>query len=128
MSSRIRDGMWYTLISSNFMHASLQHLAFNMLNLFFFGRQAEMILGLRRFLTFYLSSGIVSVAAQVAEILSRTLPISFIRFVVLACFGVCVCVCPLVSRLSLLLQNPRTPEGFLKGSLKGSLKGFLKGF
>ena len=29
--------------------------------------------------------------------------------------------------ISCLLQNPQTPEGFLKGSLKGSLKGVLKG-
>ena len=40
-------------------------------------------------------------------------------------------LCELGSRLSFLLQNPRTPEGFQKGYegfTKGSVKGSLKGF
>ncbi|MDE0806061.1 MAG: rhomboid family intramembrane serine protease [Longimicrobiales bacterium] len=41
-----------------FLHASVSHLFFNMLGLFFFGRRLEDRLGGKRFLRFYLLSGL----------------------------------------------------------------------
>jgi len=61
----VQKGRYETLLLANFMHGSLQHLAFNMLTLFFFGRQVELILGIRRFYTFYATAGVAAVAAQV---------------------------------------------------------------
>merc|ERR1712098_163129 len=57
----------YTLLSCTFMHADGHHLLFNMITLFFVGRQTEMIIGIRRFLVFYLGSGSLASAAQVAH-------------------------------------------------------------
>ena len=44
-----------------FMHADVRHLLFNMLSLFFFGPTVESILGSRKFLFFYLFSGLGAV-------------------------------------------------------------------
>mmetsp|Transcript_105937 Transcript_105937/g.326965 ORF Transcript_105937/g.326965 Transcript_105937/m.326965 type:complete len:266 (+) Transcript_105937:55-852(+) len=49
-----------------FMHRDGHHLLFNMVTLFFFGRQIEMLLGLRRFLLLYMASGTTAAASQVA--------------------------------------------------------------
>jgi membrane associated rhomboid family serine protease len=49
---------WYQFATSMFMHASLMHLLFNMLGLYFFGRMLENVWGARRFLIFYLVCGL----------------------------------------------------------------------
>jgi len=36
-----RDNQWYRFITSGFIHADIQHLAFNMFTLYFFGRSWE---------------------------------------------------------------------------------------
>ncbi len=48
----------WTIITYMFLHASLMHIAFNMLGLFFFGPRVEERLGSRSFLNLYLISGI----------------------------------------------------------------------
>ncbi|MBU4086063.1 MAG: rhomboid family intramembrane serine protease [Nanoarchaeota archaeon] len=48
----------WAVITSMFMHAGVMHLFFNMFSLWFVGRFAETIIGRRRFLWFYLASGI----------------------------------------------------------------------
>lgn len=48
----------YQLITYMFMHGGLTHLLFNMLALFMFGRVLESVWGTRRFLTFYMVTGI----------------------------------------------------------------------
>ncbi len=50
--------MVYQVVSHLFMHASFQHLFFNMLNLWMFGSVLEDIWGSKRFLNFYLVAGI----------------------------------------------------------------------
>ncbi len=50
----------WTLVTSMFMHAGFMHLFFNMLSLWFVGRFAENIIGRKRFLYFYLISGIIA--------------------------------------------------------------------
>jgi membrane associated rhomboid family serine protease len=48
----------WTIITYMFLHASVMHLAFNMLGLFFFGPRVEERLGSRSFLYLYMISGI----------------------------------------------------------------------
>ncbi len=48
----------WTLITSMFVHANLAHLLFNMISLFFVGSIVEKIIGKKRFIWFYLISGI----------------------------------------------------------------------
>jgi membrane associated rhomboid family serine protease len=50
----------WTLITSIFVHASFAHLFFNMISLFFLGNIVEKIIGKKRFVQFYLISGILS--------------------------------------------------------------------
>ena len=46
------------LISYMFVHADISHLFFNMFSLFMFGRTLEQVWGAKRFLTYYLVTGI----------------------------------------------------------------------
>jgi membrane associated rhomboid family serine protease len=55
-----------TLISSMFMHGSLMHLGGNMLYLWIFGDNLEHRYGGRRFLFFYLASGLAGTLAHIA--------------------------------------------------------------
>ena len=56
------DGDWYRLVTAMFLHASLLHLAFNMLALYWLGTIVEHALGTWRFLLVYLVSGIAGSA------------------------------------------------------------------
>jgi len=58
--------IYLTLVSSMFMHGDWLHLGFNMLYLWIFGDNIEHILGTRRFIWFYLLTGIIGGLAQVA--------------------------------------------------------------
>jgi membrane associated rhomboid family serine protease len=50
----------WTLVTSIFVHASFAHLFFNMISLFFLGTLVEKIIGKKRFVVFFLISGIVA--------------------------------------------------------------------
>lgn len=50
----------WTILTSMFMHASFTHLFFNMFSLFFIGSFLERIIGKKRFLWFYILSGIIA--------------------------------------------------------------------
>jgi membrane associated rhomboid family serine protease len=52
----VSEGEWYRLVTSGFLHASLIHIGFNMLILFFLGRLLEPALGTVRFLAVYFAS------------------------------------------------------------------------
>lgn len=61
-----RKRQYYRLLTYGFVHADMQHLLFNMLTLFFFGRFMEMVfqilqLGSVGYLLFYLSAVVVSI-------------------------------------------------------------------
>jgi membrane associated rhomboid family serine protease len=58
----VADGEWYRLITSAFLHASLIHLAFNMLMLWWFGQALETALGRGRFVVVYLVSALAGSA------------------------------------------------------------------
>jgi membrane associated rhomboid family serine protease len=55
----------WRFITLQFLHANIQHIAYNMIALFFFGPIVEQYLGSRRYLAFYLLSGIASGASCV---------------------------------------------------------------
>jgi membrane associated rhomboid family serine protease len=57
---------WQTVFTSMFMHASILHLAGNMVFLWIFGNNVEDSMGPFRFLGFYLLGGIAALALQVA--------------------------------------------------------------
>ena len=48
----------FQLVTYMFMHADFQHLFFNMFAVWMFGRTLEMVLGPKRFLTYYMVCGI----------------------------------------------------------------------
>lgn len=50
----------WTLVTSMFLHAGFAHLFFNMFSLYFIGNFIEKIVGRKRFLYFYLASGIIA--------------------------------------------------------------------
>ena len=56
------DGEWYRLVTAMFLHASLLHLVFNMLALYWLGTVVEQALGTPRFLLLYFVSGIAGSA------------------------------------------------------------------
>jgi membrane associated rhomboid family serine protease len=57
---------WGTVFTSMFMHASILHLAGNMLFLWIFGNNVEDSMGPVRFLLFYVAGGLAALALQVA--------------------------------------------------------------
>jgi rhomboid family protein len=57
---------WETVFTSMFMHASILHIAGNMLFLWIFGNNVEESMGSLRFVCFYLLGGIAALALQVA--------------------------------------------------------------
>ena len=59
--------VWFTPISSLFVHGSLLHLACNLLYLWVFGAEIEDWLGGLRFLGFYLVCGLAASAFQIAS-------------------------------------------------------------
>jgi membrane associated rhomboid family serine protease len=62
---------WYeSAFTSMFMHASWQHILFNMLFLWIFGNNVEDALGKVRFLLWYIAAGLAASAAQTAVTLA----------------------------------------------------------
>jgi membrane associated rhomboid family serine protease len=58
----VADGQWWRLITAAFLHASLIHIGFNMLALWWFGTPVEQYLGRARFIGLYLASGLAGSA------------------------------------------------------------------
>lgn len=50
----------WTFLTSMFMHANIPHIALNMISLFFIGNLVERLIGRKRFLAFYILSGLVA--------------------------------------------------------------------
>ena len=59
------QGEWYRLITAAFLHASLIHLVFNMLVLWFIGAPVEQAIGRGRFLAIYIVSGLAGSAGAI---------------------------------------------------------------
>jgi len=58
----VADGDWWRLITAAFLHASLLHIAFNMLALWWIGGPLEQAIGPWRFLAIYAVSGLAGSA------------------------------------------------------------------
>jgi len=58
--------VWFTLLTSVFMHGGLAHLAGNMLYLWIFGDNVEEVLGHVRYLLVYLACGLAASLAHIA--------------------------------------------------------------
>jgi membrane associated rhomboid family serine protease len=58
----VADGEWWRLITATFLHASLIHLALNMLFLWWIGAPVEEAIGRGRFILLYLVSGLAGSA------------------------------------------------------------------
>jgi len=56
----IEEGQWFRLITSMFIHGGLMHIFFNMYILYIFGNLAEKVYGSYKFLTIYVSTGIIA--------------------------------------------------------------------
>lgn len=78
----------WTLITHMFVHASFDHLFWNMLFLFFFGMELERRVGEAKFLQIYLLSGIVAALAQLAIAPSGLVGASGALYGVLGCLAI----------------------------------------
>ncbi len=58
----VADGDWWRLITSAFLHASVLHIAFNMLALWWLGAPVELAIGHARYLALYVVSGLAGAA------------------------------------------------------------------
>jgi rhomboid family protein len=65
-ATHLHGHTWDRLFTSMFMHASILHLAGNMLFLWIFGNNVEDSMGSARFLAFYILGGLAALALQVA--------------------------------------------------------------
>jgi membrane associated rhomboid family serine protease len=71
---RVLDGEWWRLVTVMFLHASIAHIAFNMISLVVVGTIAEKLYGSPRFLAIYLGSGLIGgLASLVHGIMSNDL-------------------------------------------------------
>jgi len=60
----LKSGYVWQLLTYQFMHANWLHIIFNSIAIYFFGRPVETVLGSRRFLILYFSSGIIGGLVQ----------------------------------------------------------------
>ena len=127
----VADGAYWELLTSAFMHIELWHIGANMLSLYLFGPQVEMVLGRVRFLAVYLVSGLTgsAVVFWLADPTGLTLGASG------AIFGLLGAVLVLVRKtrgdvrpvLALLLVNVVLTFAIPNISWQGHLGGFLGG-
>jgi len=69
----VKHGDWWRLISAAFLHASIVHIAFNMLALWWIGAPVENYLGRARYIGLYLVGGLAGSAG--ALVTSPTVPV-----------------------------------------------------
>lgn len=74
--NRSPEPVYFTLLSSLFMHGSFMHLLGNMLFLWIFGKHLEDALGMLRFLAFYIIAGIS--ASLIHIIFNQSVPGSIV--------------------------------------------------
>lgn len=64
LSGQVSSFVWITLMTSQFLHGGIYHLAGNMLYLWVFGNNVEDKMGHVRFLIFYLACGVLAGLSQ----------------------------------------------------------------
>jgi membrane associated rhomboid family serine protease len=65
ITAAIQFGQVWRFLTFQFLHANINHIFFNMLSLYFFGPMVESYLGSRRYLAFYLLSGIAGAVSYI---------------------------------------------------------------
>jgi membrane associated rhomboid family serine protease len=63
----VAQGQWWRLITAAFLHASILHIAFNMLALWWFGAAVEEYLGRGRYIGLYLVGGLAGSAGALIQ-------------------------------------------------------------
>jgi membrane associated rhomboid family serine protease len=94
---------WETVFSAMFMHASILHIAGNMLFLWIFGNNVEDSMGRIRFLLFYIVGGVAALALQVAFGASSAVPTVGASGAIAAVLGGYVVLYPRARVLTLVL-------------------------
>ncbi len=61
----IDNGAYWQILTAMFMHGGISHIFFNMYGLYLFGKPLEMRMGSRKFLFFYLATGVLANIASV---------------------------------------------------------------
>ncbi|KAI9921396.1 hypothetical protein PsorP6_002144 [Peronosclerospora sorghi] len=64
-TQHLKEARYYTLLTVVFSQATISHLSTNMIGMYFFGSQLCDVLGHRKFLGLYLTSGVLSSAVAV---------------------------------------------------------------
>ena len=126
------DGAWWQLLTSNFTHVEIWHVAMNMFALFIFGPALEAIVGRARFLAVYLVSGLASsvLVLFLAGSGSSTLGASGAIFGLLGALLVLATKARLNSQWlmqNLIIGVVITVVGWRQISWQGHLGGFLGG-
>jgi membrane associated rhomboid family serine protease len=100
-------GDWWSLvvapIAYQFLHGGWIHLGVNMITLAAFGAPVERLLGVRRFILFYLSAGVVAGFIHVLFFPNSTDPVVGASGAISAVFGAVLMVLRQTGRLSSLL-------------------------
>jgi len=92
-----------SLITYQFLHGGWVHLGINMLSLAAFGAPVERLLGVRRFVFFYLSAGVVSAAVHVVFFPDSPDPVIGASGAISGVFGAVLMLMRQVGSLSSLL-------------------------
>jgi membrane associated rhomboid family serine protease len=92
-----------SLITYQFLHGGWVHLGVNMLSLAAFGAPVERLLGVRRFVFFYLSAGVVSAAVHVVIFPDSPDPVIGASGAISGVFGAVLMLMRQVGSLSSLL-------------------------
>jgi membrane associated rhomboid family serine protease len=94
---------WQTIFTGMFMHASILHIAGNMLFLWIFGNNVEDALGRVKYLAFYLAGGIAALALQVAVAPNSTAPTLGASGAIAAVLGAYIVLYPRARVLTLVI-------------------------
>lgn len=52
---------WYRIVTSMFLHGDIFHVFFNMMFLYWFGKEIEQTIGIKKYLVLYLVSGLIAI-------------------------------------------------------------------
>ena len=96
-------GEVFTVFTSMFLHANLEHIGGNMLFLWIFGDNVEDAMGHARYLFFYLFGGIIAASVQMLMTLGSPVPMVGASGAIAAVVGAYMLLYP---RAPILLLNP----------------------
>lgn len=128
----LRHGYLWQVLSFQFMHANVLHLALNCLGIYFFGRDVEEFLGRKNFWALYLTSGVAGGLVQVlcALLLGGRFEAPMVGasaggFGLIAAFAVAFAERPLTAFLFFLIPVNMRAKYLLVLSVIGSVVGML---